>query len=153
MKQLLTIIIFLLTSQAYAQELISTSGDHYVNEEANAQISWSLGETLIESQSISDGIFTQGFISDYGELILFVEYNMKINFYANPFSNNMFLGDTLAVNISGCLLSVILGAVNPINLEFTTSNWLGITIGDWDELEPRASLVGIIYKTGFGRQE
>jgi hypothetical protein len=61
MKPLLITFIFLLASQAYAQQLVSTSGDHYINEEANAQISWSLGETIIETQIKPDGILTQGF--------------------------------------------------------------------------------------------
>lgn len=102
MKQLLITFIFLLLfSQASAQELISTSGDHYVSEEANAQISWSLGETIIETQIKLDGILTQGFHQTHLVYVsvphppLLVE---SIKIYPNPFEIDLTIELTKALD-------------------------------------------------------
>ncbi|TVQ88651.1 MAG: T9SS C-terminal target domain-containing protein [Bacteroidetes bacterium] len=46
-------------SSLIAQEVISSAGDNFHNE--NGSISWTLGETLIDTYSSADIILTQGF--------------------------------------------------------------------------------------------
>ena len=58
---LLIFIILLSLNSLSDQELISTAGDHYINEEAEAQISWSLGELVIATSEKPDAILTHGF--------------------------------------------------------------------------------------------
>ncbi len=68
-----------------AQEVIASSGNYYQNE--NGTISWTLGETAIETYSSADMILTQGFqqpaiiISTYTEEL---DADFQISAYPNP---------------------------------------------------------------------
>ena len=53
--------------------------------------------------------------------------------------------ETQTVTVSGGLFNVILGSVNPINLEFDKQYWLGISIEGGDELTPRTELTSSAY--------
>ncbi len=53
--------------------------------------------------------------------------------------------ETQTVSVSGGLFNVILGSVNPINLEFDKQYWLGISIEGGDELTPRTELTSSAY--------
>lgn len=56
---LVTILISKLSPSVQAQEVIASSGNHFQNEYFS--ISWTLGETVIETYSSADMIVTQGF--------------------------------------------------------------------------------------------
>ena len=62
MKKILTLAMLLIATIINAQsnqELITTSGEHFTG--ANAQLSWSIGEPVIETITNSNNTLTQGF--------------------------------------------------------------------------------------------
>lgn len=74
--------------QSTKPEIISASGDYFTN--ANATLSWTIGECITETYSSSGNILTQGFQqSKY--LITAVDKvaknNLKINIFPNPSSD------------------------------------------------------------------
>ena len=62
-KQLLFFLSLLFCSWGYSQttspEIIATSGEHFTG--ANAQLSWTIGELMIETYTTGSNQFTQGF--------------------------------------------------------------------------------------------
>ena len=62
-KQLLFFLSLLFCSWGYSQtispEVIATSGEHFIS--ANAQLSWTIGELMIETYSTGSNQLTQGF--------------------------------------------------------------------------------------------
>lgn len=66
------------------QELISASGDHYIN--STVQLSWSIGEIVIETKSNSTNIITQGFHQTNLSVVGIEDYSLstEINVYPNP---------------------------------------------------------------------
>lgn len=94
----------------------------------------------------------QGLIqNDGGDNVPDGQYSLTFKIYDYESGSTDIWNETQTINISGGIISVILGEINPIDLPFTTSYWLGITIGDGEELTPRTPLVGNIYRTGFGK--
>lgn len=90
-KTLILMMMFLLSAGAFSQsitpEILSTSGEHYSN--ANAQLSWTLGELMIETESSTNNIITQGFHQpeeDAGPPD-FVDENNSNNIYLNIYPN------------------------------------------------------------------
>lgn len=56
----LVIIVILITPEhIFSQQVISSGGTHAVG--TNVQLSWTVGEPIIETFSVTNGILTQGF--------------------------------------------------------------------------------------------
>lgn len=71
--------------QSISQDVIGTSGDHFVG--GGAQISWTIGETVTETYTVSNSLLTQGFhqpeimsVTSVDELDLMTE----VRIYPNP---------------------------------------------------------------------
>ena len=95
---ILTGILFCFTgiSQSVAPEVYAKSGGHYTG--TNAQLSWTIGEPVIETVSNTNNIITQGFHQTSYDITSIKEnpdlgYNISV--FPNPVSN------TLQINISG----------------------------------------------------
>ncbi len=56
---LLLLVSFLGKTQSIEQQVIGTTGGHSTS--ANSQLDWTMGETIISTQSNNDNILTQGF--------------------------------------------------------------------------------------------
>jgi hypothetical protein len=81
------ILFILITSESYAQELISTAGDVFSG--TSLQIEWSLGETTIDSYSDGDVLLTQGFHQP--ELIHADIPDTLVKIYPNPFDLSFYI--------------------------------------------------------------
>ena len=91
-------ILFCFTgiSQSVAPEVYATSGGHYTG--TNAQLSWTIGEPVIETVSNTNNIITQGFHQTNYDITSIKEnpdLGYDISIFPNPVSN------TLQISISG----------------------------------------------------
>ncbi|WP_158867906.1 T9SS type A sorting domain-containing protein [Maribellus comscasis] len=81
----LILLILLIASLSFAQEVISTAGETQSN--SGYELSWTVGETVINTLSAENTILTQGFhqskliITAVEELI---ESNNQVNVFPNP---------------------------------------------------------------------
>ncbi len=85
---LLSIISLFLVSKNYAQEVITTAGDHHIA--STGSLSWTLGEAIIETYSTGLNSLTQGF--NQSQLSATATYelpslNFNLNAFPNPTSN------------------------------------------------------------------
>lgn len=86
----LLIIAFLgvlsVNAQSVSPEVIASSGDHYM--QTNAQLSWTIGEVIIETFTATNSIITQGFHQHEEESIPGFENNLPaylgVHIYPNP---------------------------------------------------------------------
>lgn len=93
MKKLfiLTVLLFFVSAvsnRILSQEVVSSAGDHFTGN--SIQVSWTLGEPVIETALNGQYILTQGM--HQGNLIVTVareleELSFKISAYPNPVSN------------------------------------------------------------------
>ena len=77
-------LIFLFSTVS-AQQVISTSGNHH--EEGDRSISWSIGETVIETYKVDEVTLTQGFHQPLLTVVSVDELDMpgyNITAYPNP---------------------------------------------------------------------
>lgn len=81
----LSILFFNGRAQSLSPEVIATAGDFFTGLTAN--ISWTLGEPVIETYSGTAGTLTQGFQQDWQnpDGIIETEFNPDISIYPNPF--------------------------------------------------------------------
>ena len=72
-------------------------------------------------------------------------YNLTFKLYDVVAGGTELWTETQSVDISNGLFNVILGAVNPLTLDFDKPYWLGITVGVGSELNPRIELASAPY--------
>jgi hypothetical protein len=89
-KNNLILIVFALifSKNLYSQEILSTSGDEFTT--SSMQLSWTLGETMIETYSQSSIVLTQGFHQGILNVSVIEESNlngMSISAFPNPASD------------------------------------------------------------------
>ncbi len=86
--ELLLVALFFIILNSNGQEVVASSGNHFSNNEI--QISWTLGEPVIQTLSNNNVLLTQGFhqakltvtaIEELDDLL------MQISAYPNPTSN------------------------------------------------------------------
>lgn len=83
----LPLFVFLWALPAMGQEVVSTSGDFFDN--TNGSVSWTLGETVIETFDAGDIMLTQGFQQgdiSVSTLVNDPSLNFAIDAYPNPTS-------------------------------------------------------------------
>ncbi len=130
MKNYLSIflICFVMALNSFAQEVIAPAGETYKDE--NAQLSWTLGETLITTAQTDSKILTQGFLQtklvvtalDQPEI---PDLNVKV--YPNPTSNyvvvhfdeNMFDAHIQLFDIAGKKLKESIVSNNDTQMNIT----------------------------------
>ena len=86
----------LCSAQSVEPEVNATSGGHYTG--TNAQLSWTIGEPVIETVSNTNNIITQGFHQANYDITSIKEnpdLGFNISVFPNPVSN------TLQISISG----------------------------------------------------
>ena len=90
-KLLLTFLALLISICTYSQslgpEVIASSGDYFTS--SNAKLSWTLGEMVTETFSVSGNSLTQGFQQGNYLYATVAENseNYNITVFPNPFSN------------------------------------------------------------------
>ena len=102
MKKIILICVIILnlcnlcSAQSIEPEVYASSGSHYTG--TNAQLSWTIGEPIIEIVSNTSNIVTQGFHQTNYDITSIKEnpdLGYDISIFPNPVSN------TLQINISG----------------------------------------------------
>jgi hypothetical protein len=89
---LLSTLSLFLISNNYAQEVITTAGDHHIA--STGSLSWTLGEVITETYSIGQNSLTQGF--NQSQLSATATYelpglNFNLKAYPNPTSDYIIL--------------------------------------------------------------
>ena len=88
----------------------------------------------------------QGVLTDAaGTNVADGDYSIVFTLYDALTGGTNLWTETQTVTVSGGLFNVILGSVNPVNLEFDKQYWLGISIEGGDELSPRTELTSSAY--------
>jgi len=88
----------------------------------------------------------QGLITDAsGNPVIDGNYTITFKIYdftpiAGSGSENSIWDETQTVQVSGGIVNVLLGRLNPLALDFDKQYWLGITLGTEPELSPRTQL-------------
>ncbi len=78
------------SAQSISPEVIATAGDHY--EAGNVQLSWTIGEPIIETVSAGNNIITQGFHQTELTITSVEENNLSnldVSVYPNPTSDRV----------------------------------------------------------------
>ena len=106
-KLLLTLMTVLISIWTYSQslgpEVIASSGDYFTS--SNVKLSWTLGEMVTETFSVSGNSLTQGF-QQGNYLYAFVAENSEnnnISVFPNPFSNVIIINTS---NLTGLMVQV-----------------------------------------------
>jgi|688.fasta_scaffold1133973_1 hypothetical protein len=80
---LFTLLLFLLPSAVRSQEIIGSSGDFFPF--SNGSIAFTIGEPLVETAVLPNGILTQGFQQTYPSTSSLMELEIEQPyFYPNP---------------------------------------------------------------------
>ena len=102
MKKIISICVIILnlcnlcSAQSIAPEINATSGGHYTG--TNAQLSFTIGEPVIETVSNTNNIITQGFHQTSYD-ITSIKENQDMGYNISVFPNPV--GNTLQISISG----------------------------------------------------
>ncbi|MCX5792202.1 MAG: hypothetical protein NTY45_08320 [Elusimicrobia bacterium] len=72
--------------------------------------------------------------------------SMVFRLYTTPNGGTPVWSETQSVNLDSYgVYSVLLGEVNPLNISFSATYWLGMTVGIDNEMEPRYRIVASAY--------
>jgi hypothetical protein len=97
-------------------------------------------------QSISQTINFQGVLKDAsGNVVPDGNYDLTFSIYDAASNGNLLWSETQTLNVTGGVFSAQLGSVNPIDLPFDVSYWLGVTVGSGSELAPRTAFTSVPY--------
>jgi len=72
-------------------------------------------------------------------------YNLTLTIYDAETDGTSLWTETLTVPVTDGLFSVILGEVNPLNIQFDSQHWIGLSINGGTELTPRTKLTSVPY--------
>jgi hypothetical protein len=87
----------------------------------------------------------QGIFSDAQGNLLTGDYDFNFKIYNQATGGSELWSEAQILTVTEGLLNVALGDVNPLNLEFNETYWLGITIGTGSEMTPRLRLNASAY--------
>ncbi|KAA3612681.1 MAG: hypothetical protein DWQ05_18710 [Calditrichaeota bacterium] len=103
---------------------------------------------LIQAQ-IPKVISYQGLLSEStGTPVTDGEHTVHFRIYDDSTSGQIEWQESALIQINQGILSHNLGTVIPLEIPFTKAYWLGITIGDGAELEPRLRFTAAAYSLG-----
>ncbi|MBN2088312.1 hypothetical protein JW964_01805 [candidate division KSB1 bacterium] len=95
---------------------------------------------------IPQTISYQGVLTDAtGNPVLDGSYNLGFKLYASLTGETALWSENQSKTITDGVVDVILGSVNPLNLAFDRTYWLGISINQGAELSPRIQLTASPY--------
>lgn len=88
----------------------------------------------------------QGILTDPdGTVVPDDSYSLTFNLYTTTTGGSSIWSETQPVDIANGLFYVILGSVNPLNLPFDQTYYLGITVEEGTELAPRIQMTAAAY--------
>jgi hypothetical protein len=95
---------------------------------------------------IPETINYQGYLADSdGDPIEDSVLSMTFHLYDTETGGTSLWSEVQSVDITDGIFSVILGASTPLDLDFSTQYWLGVTVGSDSEMTPRRELTGTVY--------
>jgi len=95
---------------------------------------------------IPQTISYQGVLSDANrEPVPDGSYNLSFKLYDSATGGTALWSENQSVTVTSGLFNVILGKVNPLNVAFDKTYWLGISINQGSELTPRIQLTASAY--------
>lgn len=114
---------------------------------AIGQIKQSTHDALAASSSLlPETISYQGVLRDNeGNPVPDGSYNMTFKFYESATSSDVIWAETQSVVIVDGIFNVLLGNVTEFTIPFDRSYWLGVTVGEGEELLPRSPLTSTAY--------
>ncbi|MBM2815382.1 MAG: C-terminal target protein [Ignavibacteria bacterium] len=135
---------------------ISYGNTYFVRAYATKEIGIGYGNQVTFYPYNSDNFYKltfQGVITDNsGNYLSSGNYSLTFRIYNVSEGGSVLWNETQTVALDNGLFNIYLGSVNPLNLPFNTSYYLGITVAEGNELSPRTPLTGPIYQNGgFGR--
>ena len=88
-KHIIVLLSLIASIVVNGQELITTSGDYFV--QGSTSLSWSIGEPVSETFSSSTNFITQGFQQNYEDFVGLIPLGFSPSFdvYPNPFSQTI----------------------------------------------------------------
>lgn len=117
-NRLLIALIYFSPISLVAQEIISSNGDY--NNVSNGSVSWTIGEPIITTGIISNGIVTQGFQQNYEDFLVDIHVISKDEWviYPNPFTDEI----NISEEISGAILIYDLDGKEIIDIQIEVLN-------------------------------
>ena len=88
----------------------------------------------------------QGMLTDSeGQMVSDGTYRIAFRIYDQENEGNLLWEESQYVKVINGVFDVVLGEINPLNISFNQSYWLGVTISTGDELTPRIELTASPY--------
>jgi hypothetical protein len=101
---------------------------------------------LVVAAQVPQTLSYQGVITtDGGQPVDDGDYSIHFRLYAGPESGEPLWSETQTVDVTNGLFNVLLGSAVPLDLPFDQPYFLGVTIGEADELAPRTALTATPY--------
>ncbi len=143
--QTISFLFLLTTFASFGQEIIGTSGG--TDSIANAEVSWSIGEAIIETATVGSTDITQGFVQPSFTIVSVEEKNLNnwnVSIFPNPAKNYF------SVSLSEFSNQELIVKISAINGQLVkelllTSNNQEVFI---DELLPATYTVEILSSNG-----
>lgn len=104
-----------------------------------------LAFTFLSAQ-VPETISYQGILTDnLGEVVPNGEYTILFKIYNSEESTTVLWQETHTTDVNNGIINVIMGSINPLALPLDEAYWVGLTIGESEELVPRLMLNPTMY--------
>ena len=97
------------------------------------------------SGQIQQSISYQGLLTDASGNPLNGNYDLTFKLYTGLAGGSRIWQENQNASVADGVFNVILGSINPLNLPFDKTYWLGVTVSNDSELEPRIQLTASAY--------
>ncbi len=105
-----------------------------------------ISSTSLHSDDISRTISYQGILtSSDGSLIENGNYTFTVGIYEGKTTSEALWTETQSVEVVNGIYTIQLGIIEPLNLDFDTQYWIGISVDGGNELNPRFPLSSVPY--------
>jgi hypothetical protein len=83
--------------------------------------------------------------NDTGQPVANGDYSMTFRIYEVASGGSSIWEETQTVPVTDGIFNAILGSSNPLDITFDNTYWLGVTVAEGDELQPRVELTSSAY--------
>jgi len=101
--------------------------------------------SVTASHAVPNEMNFQGHLTDSGGVPIDRTVNMTFSIYDAETGGSPLWTDTIAVEVSNGIYSVVLGEATPLNLDFDGQYWFGIEVETDGEMQPRLKLSSAPY--------
>ncbi len=101
---------------------------------------------ILQASDIPQTIAHQGFLTtDDGTPVEDGRYEFTINLYDEELSRDALWTETQTIDVINGIYNLLLGIIEPLNLDFDVQYWIGISVNGGDEFNPRIPLSSVPY--------